>query len=53
MSTSNYIYNKTISYIKKGHNPDFNNLRDLIITEGTKILMIYIKSYMKVKKNIK
>jgi transposase len=36
MSTSNYIYNKTISYIKKGHNPDFNNLRDLIITEGTK-----------------
>lgn len=36
MSTSNYVYNKTISYIKNGHPPNFNNLRDIIITERTK-----------------
>ena len=37
MNTSNYVYNKTIEEIKKGHNPlDFEGLRNKIITLDTK-----------------
>lgn len=36
INTSNYVYNKTIDYIKKGHSPNFYSLRDLLVTKNTK-----------------
>lgn len=36
-NTTNYIYNKTIEYINKGHKAlDFQGLRDLLVTNETK-----------------
>ena len=34
--TSNYVYNKTIEAINKGHKPNFYDLRDLLVTKNTK-----------------
>lgn len=36
INTSNYVYNKTIEYVNKGHKPNFYNLRDLLVTKNTK-----------------
>ena len=36
INTSNYIYNKTLEKIKNGHKINFNNLRDLLVTDNTK-----------------
>ena len=36
INTSNYIYNKTLSHVKKTNNTNFQNLRDLFITNNTK-----------------
>lgn len=37
IDTSRYVYNRTIEYInKKGHRPNFQSLRDLLVTDGTK-----------------
>lgn len=36
INTSNYLYNKTIEYINKGHPINFYSLRDLLVTRNTK-----------------
>jgi IS605 OrfB family transposase len=36
INTSNYVYNKTIEKINKGHSINFMNLRDLLVTNNTK-----------------
>lgn len=36
INTSNYLYNKTIEYINKGHSINFYSLRDLLVTRNTK-----------------
>jgi putative transposase len=36
LNTSRYIYNKTLELIKNGHPPNFQNLRDLLVTSKTK-----------------
>jgi len=36
INTSNYIYNKTLEKIKNGHKINFNDLRDLLVTDNTK-----------------
>jgi transposase len=36
MDTSNYVYNKTIEQIKNGSRANFQNLRDLLVTNNTK-----------------
>lgn len=59
-NTTNYIYNKTVEYIKKGHKAlDFQGLRDKIITFETKknnsdynIIYSKIKKLEKEKKQL-
>lgn len=36
INTYRYVYNKSIEYLKKGHKPNFQDLRDLLVTENTK-----------------
>ena len=36
INTSNYVYNKTVETIKNGHKINFQNLRDLLVTNNTK-----------------
>lgn len=36
INTSNYVYNKTLEKIKKGHKINFMSLRDLLVTNNTK-----------------
>jgi site-specific recombinase XerC len=36
INTSNYVYNKTLEKIKKGHKVNFMSLRDLLVTNNTK-----------------
>lgn len=36
INTYRYVYNKGLEYIKKGHKPNFMDLRDLLVTENTK-----------------
>ena len=36
INTSNYVYNKTLEKIKKGHSINFMSLRDLLVTNDTK-----------------
>jgi putative transposase len=36
IDTSRYVYNKTLEYIKNGHKPNFQSLRDILVTENTK-----------------
>lgn len=36
ISTSNYVYNKTIETINNGHTINFQNLRDKLVTKDTK-----------------
>jgi putative transposase len=34
--TSRYVYNRTLQFIKNGHKVNFQNLRDILVTENTK-----------------
>ncbi len=36
INTSRYVYNKTVEYICNGHKINFQNLRDILVTENTK-----------------
>ena len=36
IDTSRYVYNKTLEHIKKGHKPNFQTLRDILVTENSK-----------------
>jgi IS605 OrfB family transposase len=36
IDTSRYVYNRTLEQIKSGHKPNFQSLRDLLVTEKTK-----------------
>ena len=36
IDTSRYVYNRTNEYIKNGHRINFQDLRDLLVTENTK-----------------
>ena len=36
INTSRYVYNRAVELIKKGNPPNFQNLRDLLVTENTK-----------------
>ncbi len=36
IDTSRYVYNRTLEFINKGHKPNFQSLRDLLVTENTK-----------------
>lgn len=36
INTSNYVYNKTVETIKKGHQINFQSLRDKLVTKNTK-----------------
>jgi IS605 OrfB family transposase len=35
-STYRYVYNKAVEKIKNGHKPNFQSLRDMLVTENTK-----------------
>ncbi len=37
IDTSNYVYNKTLEYTKNGYKPNFINLRNILVTEKSKI----------------
>jgi transposase len=45
INTSNYIYNKTLEKIKNGHKINFNNLRDLLVTDNTKKYSVEYKQF--------
>lgn len=34
IDTSRYVYNKTLEFIKNGHRPNFQDLRDKIVTDS-------------------
>lgn len=53
INTSNYIYNKTVSYIKNGYPANFMNLRDLLVTSYTKKNSDEYKSYDNLSKELK
>ena len=36
MDTSRFVYNRTLEYIKKGHQPNFQTIRDILVTNNTK-----------------
>jgi len=36
IDTSRYVYNRTLEHINKGHKVNFQDLRDIIVTENTK-----------------
>ena len=36
IDTSRFVYNRTLEYINNGHKINFNDLRDLLVTENTK-----------------
>ena len=36
INTSRYVYNRTLEFIKKGHQPNFQSLRDILVSENTK-----------------
>ena len=36
IDTSRFVYNRTLEYIKKGHPPNFQTLRDVLVTNNTK-----------------
>lgn len=37
IETSNYVYNKTLEYTKNGYKPNFINLRNILVTEKSKV----------------
>ena len=45
MNTSNYVYNKTIDYINCGHNVNFYDLRDKLVTNNTKKKSVEYNSF--------
>lgn len=36
IDTSRFVYNRTLEFIKKGHQPNFQTLRDILVTNNTK-----------------
>jgi putative transposase len=53
-NTSNYVYNKTIEYInKKNYKPNFINLRNILVTENTKLNNINYNEIIKYNNIIK
>lgn len=36
IDTSRFVYNRTLEFIKKGHKPNFQTLRDILVTNNTK-----------------
>jgi transposase len=45
IDTSRFVYNRTLEFIKKGHKPNFQDLRDLLVTENTKKGLVEYKEY--------
>ena len=52
INTSRYVYNRTIEFIKKGHKPNFQDLRDLLVTQNTKKGLDEYKKYDEILKNL-
>ena len=53
LNTSNYIYNKTVEYIKNGQPVNFFNLRDLLVTNITKKTSGEYKSFDEIINKLK
>ena len=47
IDTSRFVYNRTLEHINKGHKINFQNLRDLLVTENTKKGLTEYKEYDK------
>jgi hypothetical protein len=48
-----YLMDKTLEYVKKGHKPNFMDLRDLLVTEKTKRDMVNTSALPKKSKHYK
>jgi transposase len=47
IDTSRFVYNRTLEHINKGHKINFQNLRDLLVTDNTKKGLTEYKEYDK------
>ena len=53
INTSRFVYNRTLEYIKKGHKPNFFDLRDKLVTQNTKKGMDEYKAFDPLIKELK